>query len=1155
MAYTWLHLSDIHMGCRGKEIRKQVDAEFKPHLQGMVQRLGAPDMILLTGDLAFSGKEEEYKQLDAFLADLTGWIREVEPDASQPILVPVPGNHDLARPDKDDLVLDFANLKQVADGDESVRHGLGQRFFSKKNVQLIAPLFHTYQDWFAHTVKPGWEGRGDFHLSHFPGDWCLELNLPGRFPLRLVGLNSAWMHLGDDFAHQKMGLFTQQLHAALGENRTLEFAQGPALLLLHHPPLTWFSPKAITRFKEEIYTPKRFHACLFGHMHDENTTVIGEAGGLPRYYLQAPSLFGVEKLGTSQEERRFGYGWGRVTEEGEIFIWPFLRGEHGGEQQFIWNPKFSGDVETGHPFRTKMQAVSTVPTVDLKPWLRSLHDRTRYIKISGIGSGGGSGKNANLYPIEQLYTVLKSRDGVEGGGSFRAEDVNLADLLPRHKRLFIEGQPGAGKTTFLYLAAAMLAKDLLGEACPQGGSWRNRHLGMDDRREAPIPLFLKLSGLAAWLADPRTPKKADDRFRLLDFLQTTADAGKDDAWREHWQRLLDAGRAILLLDGLDEVADETVRERVFAIFQNAATQWPEITIIVSSRPFGADTLTAMDFHRTVIEPFAAAQVREFINRWSAALHGHAIGAQPIGEAGKHIETLEKAILGKPTIRKLASNPVMLTCLCVVHWNEGHLPEGRTRVYRGVIRWLLGSREEQRTKAGYTNRFSLEAFSAIALTMMGDQKVDKRAIFDLEEAAVAVELLHERHFPKVTTNRLISVREWVRFECLYSGILEETSRNRLRFWHLTFQEYLAAQNLAWLSDDQGNGWWSIVENRLESAQWRETGGLFPGVLFDEGGRRRVDELLTRVLEKYPGDDLAQDARKAGILERILEPMRVYEYQPKPEIQEQYQEVLNRAMAIFTPKGAAKVPIAVRLPAAEALGQGGDPRFTGDHWREDLITVPGTAIALGKYPVTVQEYQRFVEDGGYDNPDYWQEDRAWTFRQTEKWQEPDKWANQLDHPNRPVVGVSWYEAAAYCVWLGRNKGVEFFLPEEKDWETAATPAQGAYPWGQEDPTPELANYDESKISVPTPVGLYPAGNGPYGHCDLVGNVWEWSASLKVDLKVSDQDVQKFGPPKVFRGGSWFRAAGYLRAARRSRGYAVYRIVDLGFRVAAPASTVDL
>ncbi|MBF0131690.1 MAG: SUMF1/EgtB/PvdO family nonheme iron enzyme [Magnetococcales bacterium] len=1153
MAYTWLHLSDIHMGCRGEEIRRQVDAEFKPHLQKMVKRLGAPDMILLTGDLAFSGKEEEYKQLDAFLAALTGWIREIQPDAPPPIWVPVPGNHDLARPDRNDLVLDFANLKQVADGDESVRHGLGQRFFSKKNVQLIAPLFQAYQDWFAHKVKPGWEGR-DFHLSHFPGDWCLELNLPDRFPLRLVGLNSAWMHLGDGFAHQKLGLFTQQLQAALGENKNLEFAQGPALLLLHHPPLTWFSSKALTRFKEEIYTPKRFHACLFGHMHDENTTVIFEAGGPPRYYLQAPSLFGVEKLGTSQEERRFGYGWGRVTQEGEIFTWPFLRGKHGGEQQFIWNSNFSGNVETGHPFRTKMQAVATVPTVDLKPWLRSLHDRTRHIKISGIGSGGGSGKNANLYPIEQLYTVLKSRDVVEGGDPLRAEEVNLADLLPRYQRLFIEGQPGAGKTTFLYLAAAMLAKDLLGEAGPQGESWRKRYLGMDDRQEAPTPLFLKLSELAAWLADPKTPQKADDRFRLLDFLQTTADAGKEDAWREHWQWLLDAGHAILLLDGLDEVADERVRERVFAIFQNAATHWQKIAIIVSSRPFGAERLTAMGFHRTVIEPFGAVQVREFINRWSAALYGHAIGEQPTGEAGKHTETLEKAILDKPTIRKLASNPVMLTCLCVVHWNEGQLPEGRTRVYKAVIRWLLGSREEQRTKAGCTNRFALEAFSAIALTMMGNSKGDKKAIFDLEEAAVAVESLHARHFPKVTMDRLILVREWVRFECLYSGILEETSRNRLRFWHLTFQEYLAAQNLAWMSDDKDNGWWSVVKNRLENAQWRETVDLFPGALFDEGGGRRVDELLTRVLKKYPGNDLAQDARKAGILGRILEPMRVYEYQPKPEIQAQYREVLDRAMDIFEPKGAARVPIAVRLPAAEALGQGGDPRFTGDRWREDLIKVPGTAIALGKYPVTVQEYQRFVEDGGYDNPDYWQEDRAWTFRQAEKWQEPDEWANQLDHPNRPVVGVCWYEAAAYCVWLGRNKGVKFFLPEEKDWETAATPAQGEYPWGKPGPTPELANYGDGQIGAPTPVGLYPVGNGPYGHCDLAGNVWEWCASPGEGDDVSDEEIQKYGLPKVLKGGSWYYAAGDLRAAGRNGSRADYRLVGLGFRVAAPASMID-
>ncbi|MBF0434633.1 MAG: SUMF1/EgtB/PvdO family nonheme iron enzyme [Magnetococcales bacterium] len=816
------------------------------------------------------------------------------------------------------------------------------------------------------------------------------------------------------------------------------------------------------------------------------------------------------------------------------------------------------------------QGSTSVP--DLTPWLKELLDYTRNIQIIGIGSGEGSGQKAYLYPIEQLYTPLKSRNPLgavdsmdgelrtgiripgDGPGSDMA-GVSLADLLPKHKRLFIEGDPGSGKTTFLHLAAAMLAKDLLDERGVASESWRKRHLGMDDTKEAPKPLFLKLSELAVLLAKESTLTKKDDRFRLLELLQGTRGADQDPAWSHHWQSLLEAGNVLLLLDGLDEVADETIRERVFAIFSDADEHWRNSQIVVTSRPFGAEKLTKMGFHRAVIEPFGAGETREFINCWSAALFGHAIGKRPTGVAGEKADAMEKAILNRPAIRKLAANPVMLTCLCVVHWNRGQLPEGRSRVYDVVIDWLLGSREVIRNAHGYHKRFAMEAFSAIAFAMMGGKQGNKQTILDLKKAVDIVDPFVSRYFSEINPNqREDFTRKWLRFEGVYSNILVEKNTNGFSFWHLTFQEYLAAKELASMRDDKNKGWWPVVASRLENVQWRETVDLFPGVLLDGNLRFRVDDLLTFVMERYSGSGLAKVACKAGIMNRILEPTKVYGYRPDAVTQEQYQQVLKQAMAIFTLKGAAQVPIKDRLLVAEALGQGGDPRLAEDRWRENLIKVPGTDIALGKYLVTVQEYQRFVEDGGYDNPDHWWEERAWTFRQAEGWQEPSDWANQLDHPNWPVTGVSWYEASAYCRWLQTQRNVEFFLPEEEDWKTAATPAQGKYSWGNAKPTPELANYDKSKIGHATPVGLYPDGNGRYGHCDLAGNVWEWSAASWMDSDFSDENIQKYGPPQVVRGGSWDYPVEDFRAAMRFRNHAVSRSCFLGFRVAAPASTVD-
>ena len=139
--------------------------------------------------------------------------------------------------------------------------------------------------------------------------------------------------------------------------------------------------------------------------------------------------------------------------------------------------------------------------------------------------------------------------------------------------------------------------------------------------------------------------------------------------------------------------------------------------------------------------------------------------------------------------------------------------------------------------------------------------------------------------------------------------------------------------------------------------------------DEGGQRRVDRLLERVLGLI-GEDagLPEQARIAGVMGRLLETMEGYGYRPAPDIRKRYDELLLRAMAIFEPAGAAQVPIEGRITAAEALGQGGDPRLARGF--DNLIEVPGlNGWSLGRYPVTVEEYRAFVEDEGYEDARWW------------------------------------------------------------------------------------------------------------------------------------------------------------------------------------------
>jgi len=168
---------------------------------------------------------------------------------------------------------------------------------------------------------------------------------------------------------------------------------------------------------------------------------------------------------------------------------------------------------------------------------------------------------------------------------------------------------------------------------------------------------------------------------------------------------------------------------------------------------------------------------------------------------------------------------------------------------------------------------------------------------------------------------------------------------------------------------------------------------------------------------------------------------------------------------------------------------------------------------------------VEDDGYANERWWNEGGF------ENGKEPGRWGIQTEHPNRPVVNVSWYEAAAYCAWKGAR------LPREAEWEQAAGEGQRAYPWGDERPDANRANFNEMGPKHPTPVGLYPAGATPEGLQDMAGNVWEWCADRHVAAGL-----------RAVRGGSCQDNDSYLRAGRRYKFQrAEVGFDDFGFRLA--------
>lgn len=1146
-AIRWLHLSDLHLGCRGQDLWWQVQEELETSVRTLAERLGPPDLLLLSGDLTNTGAAKQFDRVDRLLDTLLGWLKAS--GGGEPLILAIPGNHDLQRPPAS-KELRYMVLDRYAEAGLEDRYAqqMEKDLWERRNVSLIKPLFANYQAWFRRRLLPGLEKRAKVHTSHFPGDLCVEVEIEGAFPLCVVGLNSTWQQYKAGDFERKLTLTGRQLHAALppgedGSPLAVFGRHARSLLLLHHPP-DWLSRAGCRIFDELIYPSHRFDLCLFGHMHEGRSVNVAVSGGVPRTYFQAPSLFGLEHYGSHNEDRLMGYAWGSLSAEGEVTVWPLARVNRGsGEGVFIPDARFPGaadGVVIRPPVGQAPAATPASPASDFRGYLEALLEQTSHINISGI-SNAGSVKGALRYAIEKLYTPLRSRGGAGDGLDFgeRGGSVGLPDLLPRHPRLLLEGQPGAGKTTFLRFASCMLARDVLRFPCPDGNSWRERYLGLQGG-EAPAPVFVRISDLAAFLSKEEAPLRQDGRRRLLDFLAVLCKENEHRVDREGWRRLLESDRAILFLDGLDEVAEEGLRRRVFAVFRDACEHW-RCPMVVTSRPIQTAELRDMGFHVATVEPFGPPEIRTFLDHWVTALY-QVEGSEGLhGEGERYRAALLAAITDLPRVRRLAANPVMLTCLCVVHWNEGHLPEGRSRVYRAVLRWLIAARTKLREKEGFTDRFAWSALALLGLAMMNAPR-GKRTAFDLEDAAVAVDAAVARQFPTLNEEeRRREAKRWLAFECLGSGIVEEMPGRRVRFWHLTFQEFLAALQLAWKDDGESreSSWWPLVREHLDAAQWRETIELFPGCLLEEGGEGRVDKLLERVLRLRATGDLASEARVAGIVGRLLQTLVADQYRPRPETEEAYETSLRKSLEIFTPGGAAQVPVEVRIAAAEALGRGGDPRLA----RDNFLEVPGLGgVRLGKYPVTVEEYQRFVESRGYEEAKYWDRD-GWALREKEGWSAPRRWDEQLETPNRPVNEVSWYEAVAFCRWLTEQRGEPVRLPTQAEWEKAATPAHGEYPWGAEEPDGERANFGNT-MGAPTPAGIYPAGDGPFGHSDLAGNVWEWCAD---EVMVDDS-----GTWRALRGGGWHYSPKILRVAVCGRSPARDRDVDAGFRVAAaPAS----
>lgn len=246
------------------------------------------------------------------------------------------------------------------------------------------------------------------------------------------------------------------------------------------------------------------------------------------------------------------------------------------------------------------------------------------------------------------------------------------------------------------------------------------------------------------------------------------------------------------------------------------------------------------------------------------------------------------------------------------------------------------------------------------------------------------------------------------------------------------------------------------------------------------------------------------------------------------------------------------------------------FIFDNERDaHFVTVKPFSIA--RTATTQAEFLAFVEANGYARPEWWSE-AGWQWRTAVSAQHPLYWRREPDghwsrknfaqwvalEDNLPVLHVNWHEAEAYCRFAGRR------LPTESEWEMAAccepsedgdgiTEHKRRFPWGDESPTAERANLDWRAMQC-VPVNACGAGDSAFGVRQMIGNVWEWTATDFQPFPnfkagpYKEYSAPWFGDHKVLRGGCWATRSVLIRPTYRNFYKPDRRDVWAGFRTCA-------
>lgn len=518
-------------------------------------------------------------------------------------------------------------------------------------------------------------------------------------------------------------------------------------------------------------------------------------------------------------------------------------------------------------------------------------------------------------------------------------------------RLAILGPPGSGKTTLLEYLTLTFA--------------HNRQRQQHRQAPALIPVLIYLRDVRDKITSKQPPTLAE----LIHQQPLVKELQPRPSW---FDSKLKQGRCLVMLDGLDEVADEAQRQQVSHWVDRQMQTYPT-PFIVTSRPFGYRSAPLERVRAMVeVQPFTFADVKQFVQSW---YRQHEIKSR-LGrdtpavqaEANQKAKDLIDRISHNAPLSAMAVNPLLLTMIATVHRFRGALPGSRLELYAEIGDVLLGRRADAKgLTATLTVNQQKSVLQTLALGLM-EQKTREfklqmaSQLIQAKLAAVAGQDADGAAFIKQTED--------------LSGLLVERERGQYEFAHKSLQEYLAAAEIK----DTNRG--HLLVDNFEDAWWDETIRLYAA---QSNATELIEAAITR--ESISALALAYDCVEEGA-------------EVDPDVR---QALLNALEAGLTSTNPGQFNLAVNVKLARRLR-----RFV----RVD------DALQIDNSYVTWAEYQRFLEHS-----------EVKAFLSTEVSLPAADKKVPPGQASQPVGGISREEAYRFCAWLGT------YLPPATIGETTA------------------------------------------------------------------------------------------------------------------------